>query len=134
MPLNETQAAEVLSLMRSSSIEQRVQGIESAQKMFSSMFYEGMDLGEFAKAAQTLENVYNILRDELKQGFKILVEVEVDGVSKQKISTKASKEKGIVKKRSKGPSPEEMMSKEFMADIFGLSKEDLQKRLEEKKV
>lgn len=136
MPLTDEQAASIISLMRSSSVEQKLDGIEQAQKMFDQMFYPGMELIDYAKSAKIVEDFYNIIRNELKQGFRLLVNKEaVEGTEP---IPKKKKEKAVMggpilqlpkpnRPKVITPKPETVTDEsqiEFLVKMLGMSREE----------
>ena len=57
----------IVDKLGSASVQERYEAIQEAYSLFTNFFKPNFNEAEWAKAALTVEMLYNLLRDELKQ-------------------------------------------------------------------
>ena len=66
MPLSEDQSTKIIEQLRSYDIETRLKAINDARESFKSTFTEGMTDSQWAYSAYVVEQLYNLIREELR--------------------------------------------------------------------
>ena len=100
MPLNKEKAEQLINLMRSQDVQQRLDAINKARQMFTDTFKGVMTDADWAFSAYVIETFYNLIKDELKLGIQERIgkiHTNGDGVPIAKAPPKEKKVKPVAK-------------------------------------
>lgn len=116
MPLDETKAASIIEVFKGLDVTQKLHALNEARELFPTFFTEGMSNLEYAKAAMRIEQLYNLIREELRVPQHRIKQVTGEGSS-----SKTSKPK-IEKKDKKAQNTMDM--NEMLKAFAQFNKED----------
>lgn len=100
MPLDRNRCEQIISLFTSLDVTKRLEALNEARKLYDQMFRADMSPEEYAYSAKVLEQLYNLIRDELRVS-QIRIKADIGE------STPASKPKSASKpKKAKPATPD----------------------------
>lgn len=107
MALEKSRIDELLVGINDLSVEARLNSINQAMDTFNQLFTEDLTIPQLAQHVMYVESLYNRVREELKQSFKIMIpeEVEESITREQAKKAKAKKESENKKKGKKSKVP-----------------------------
>lgn len=127
MPLDEAKATEIISLFKGLDVDQRYSALMKAREIFPTFFSAEMTNLEYAKSAMILEQLYNIIREELRVP-QHRIKSDTSGVE-PKASKKAKTEAGAASRAEKKKQSMTMQMDDMMKAFAMFSKEKTNEKL-----